>query len=67
MQTEGWRAPRWCCFCLGAELKAMRQGLSPDVGSCSPWEAGGFLGTLWALSLVLTSLPLLYPSSSQWC
>lgn len=67
MQTEGWRAPRLCSFCPGVELKAMRQGLSPGLGSCSPWEGGGFLGTLWTLVLALTSLPLLYPSSSQWC
>lgn len=38
MQMEGWRAPRLCCFCLGAELKAMRQGLSPEGGSC--WSLG---------------------------
>lgn len=67
MQTEGWRTPRLCCFCPGAELKAMRQGLSPEVGSCGLWEADGFLGALWTLAVSLTSFPLMYPSSSRWC
>ena len=65
-QVEGWRPPELCCFCLGAELKAMKD-LSPEVGSCGPWKADGFLGALWTLAVALTSLLLLYPSSSRWC
>lgn len=45
----------------------MTQSLSPEVGSCSSWEADVFLGTLWTLAVALTSFPLLYPSSSRWC
>lgn len=67
IQMEGWRTPG-LCFCYGAELKAMRQGLSPERGSCWPlgsrWVPGG---GLWNLAVALTSLPFLCPSSSQWC
>lgn len=61
MQVEGWRTLKLCCSCPGAELKAMRQE------GWGPGEADEFQGPLGILAVALTSLPLLCPSSSQWC
>lgn len=61
MQVESWRTLKLFCPCPGAELKAMRQE------GWSPGEADGFQGSLRILAVGLISLPLLCPSSSQWC
>lgn len=61
VQVEGWRTPRLCCSCPGAELEAVRQE------GWSPAEADDLQGPLSILPVGLTSLPLLCPSSSRWC
>lgn len=46
LQVEGWRTPRLCCSCPGAELRAVRQE------GWSPGEADEFLGPLGILAVV---------------